>query len=371
MPFGALLCSIIKKITTFVRKSPHLLHSNYLIMLSVHRLYKFLPVFISLLIFINLSSCVSAKKYKAMEYDKNVALADRINAQQRIDNLEGMIKRLKNDTTFLGNSFRNLSVQYSDLRASSTQTALQLSEQLNQNRIELRAYEKDLYEKETKLKEREHLVQELQMAIDRKEAAQRTLIEHLRTALIGFSSEDLQIIRKDGKVYVSMSEKLLFKSGQAEVDEIGKFALSKLADVMNRNPEIDIIVEGHTDNVPIKTAIYKDNWDLSVYRATTVTRILSEQYGVNATRILASGRGEFFPVASNEDSDGKSKNRRTEIILMPKLDEIYRTLDNSATPIPENPVNPVFPEGNDGNNPENLPIQDTPNNEQPGGNTPE
>lgn len=322
-----------------------------------------LAFMVSLLLVLNFSACVSAKKYKTMEYEKNIAFADKINAQQRIENLEGIIKLLKKDTTSIGLAYRNLTEQYSDLRASSTQTALQLSEQLNQTRNELRAQEKALYDKEMTLREREHLVQELQMAIERKEEAQRLLIENLRQALIGFSSEDLQIIRKDGKVYVSMSEKLLFKSGQAEVDEIGKFALSKLAEVLNRNPNIDITVEGHTDNVPIQTAVYKDNWDLSVYRATTVTRILSELYGVNATRILASGRGEFFPVASNDDSEGKSKNRRTEIILMPKLDEIYRTLENSTVPKPDNSI--INPDGNlmpgeDGGSIDKMPIEEGP-----------
>ena len=106
--------------------------------------------------------------------------------------------------------------------------------------------------------------------------------------------------------------------------------LKALADVLNKNPDIQILVEGHTDNVPIKTAVFKDNWDLSVGRATTITRMLNKEYGVTATRMTASGRGEYFPRASNDTPEGKAKNRRTEIILSPKLDEIMNLLNNSG-----------------------------------------
>lgn len=313
-----------------------------------------------------LTSCVSAKKYKNMEYERNTAFADKVNAQQRIDNLEGMLKKMKADTANFGMAYRNLNEQYLTLKASSTLTAQQLSQQLQASRKELRAKEDTLYRKEMQLMEREQLVQELQMAIERKELAQRALIESLQAALVGFSAEDLQIERKGGKVYVSLSEKLLFQSGQADVDEQGKMALAKLAEVLNRNPNIDITVEGHTDNVPIKTAVYKDNWDLSVYRATTVARILCEMYGLNTTRILASGRGEYYPVADNSTAEGRARNRRTEIILMPKLDEVYRTLETSsnarnftnvapAAPQPETPANP----------PAEVPVQPEPDDKQP------
>ena len=135
---------------------------------------------------------------------------------------------------------------------------------------------------------------------------------------------------RDGKVYVSMSDKLLFKSGSAAVEPKGVNALKVLADILNKNPDIQILVEGHTDNVPIKTALYKDNWDLSVGRATTITRMLNEVYGVQATRMTASGRGEYYPKADNTTQEGKAMNRRTEIILSPKLDEIMNLLNTSS-----------------------------------------
>ena len=186
----------------------------------------------------------------------------------------------------------------------------------------------ELREQERLLMERERALRELQAIISRQDSITRRLNEVLRNALLGFNSDELSVEIKNGKVYVSLSDKLLFKSGSAAVEEKGKEALQVLADVLGKNPDIDILVEGHTDNVPIKTAQYKDNWDLSVARATTITRILTESYSISPKRVTASGRSEFFPKASNETADGKAKNRRTEIILSPKLDEIMNLLNS-------------------------------------------
>jgi chemotaxis protein MotB len=123
-----------------------------------------------------------------------------------------------------------------------------------------------------------------------------------------------------------MSDKLLFKSGSADVESKGKEALQKLAEVLNKNNEIGIAIEGHTDNVPIKTAIYKDNWDLSAARATNVVRLLTDEYNMDPHRLTAAGRGEFSPVADNSTMEGKAKNRRTEIVLSPKLDELLKAI---------------------------------------------
>jgi chemotaxis protein MotB len=123
-----------------------------------------------------------------------------------------------------------------------------------------------------------------------------------------------------------MSDKLLFKSGSAAVEAKGKDALKVLSEVLNKNADIDILVEGHTDNVPINTQVYKDNWDLSVSRATSIVRILTEDYKIKPTRLTASGKGEYFPKSDNSTSEGRARNRRTEIILSPKLEEIMQLL---------------------------------------------
>jgi chemotaxis protein MotB len=187
-----------------------------------------------------------------------------------------------------------------------------------------------LSQKDKDLQEKERMLREMQAIIARQDEMTKKLNQTLRDALVGFNSDELTMEIRDGKVYVSMSDKLLFKSGSNAVEPKGVEALKALADVLNKNPDIQILVEGHTDNVPIKTAVYKDNWDLSVARATSITRMLNEKYGVAATRMTASGRGEYFPKASNDTAEGKAKNRRTEIILSPKLDEIMNLLQNSG-----------------------------------------
>ena len=128
---------------------------------------------------------------------------------------------------------------------------------------------------------------------------------------------------------IAMSYKLLFESGKAIVNEQGKMALGKLAQVLNRQTDIDVYIEGHTDSVPIKTAVYQDNWDLSVIRATSVVRILTETYEVNPLQIQPCGRGEFKPIDDNSSVEGRAKNRRTEIIMAPKLDKLFQMLQNN------------------------------------------
>lgn len=211
------------------------------------------------------------------------------------------------------------------------QMKLSGQENINENQsAELSQKERDLQNKNKDLQEKERMLREMQAIIARQDEMTKKLNQTLRDALVGFNSDELTMEIRDGKVYVSMSDKLLFKSGSNAVEPKGVEALKVLADVLNKNPDIQILVEGHTDNVPIKTAVYKDNWDLSVARATSITRMLNEKYGVAATRMTASGRGEYFPKASNDTAEGKAKNRRTEIILSPKLDEIMNLLQNSG-----------------------------------------
>ena len=176
------------------------------------------------------------------------------------------------------------------------------------------------------LNERERTINELQDMINAQNEKVQKLLSSVKDALLGFSSEELTVTEKDGKVYVAMSDKLLFESGSARVDKRGKEALAKLAEVLNKQSDIDVYIEGHTDSKPINTAQFKDNWDLSVIRATSVVRILTKDYGVNPLQIQPSGRGEYMPVADNESAEGRSKNRRTEIIMAPKLDKLYQML---------------------------------------------
>jgi chemotaxis protein MotB len=204
-----------------------------------------------------------------------------------------------------------------------------MTDKLNQGYLydeRIKEKERRLESKEKELEEREQRISELEKMIARQDSIAKRLNRILREALLGFKADELSIEIKDGKVYVSMSDKLMFASGKAEVQEKGKEALEVLAKVLKKNPEFQILVEGHTDNVPISTEKYKDNWDLSVARATSMVRLLNQKHGLDAERLTASGRGEHDPKATNETAAGRAQNRRTEIVLSPNLDELMEYL---------------------------------------------
>ena len=229
-----------------------------------------------------------------------------INAQ-----MSAQIKNLLRDTTKMGNSIR----QYQSM--------------LNVNMTEQEKLNALLSQKKNELNERERTINELQDMIKAQNDKVQNLLSNVKDALLGFSTDELTVREKDGKVYVAMSDKLLFQSGSARLDKRGEEALCKLAEVLNKQTDIDVFIEGHTDNKPINTVQFKDNWDLSVIRATSVVRILIKNYNVNPLQIQPSGRGEYMPVDDNETAEGRSKNRRTEIIMAPKLDKLFQMLQSS------------------------------------------
>jgi len=190
---------------------------------------------------------------------------------------------------------------------------------------ELDARKRELKVKDAELKEKAQRMDELDRRLRSQTDAMTNLRQKVADALVNFKAEDLTVSMRDGKVYVSLSEQLLFPSGSDAVEPKGKEALTKLATVMTTNTDIDMMVEGHTDNVPIKRGRFNDNWDLSTARATSIARILLAA-GLPPEHLTAAGRSEYVPIASNDTPEGKQRNRRTEIILIPKLDELYKTL---------------------------------------------
>ena len=228
-------------------------------------------------------------------------------------------KELNDQNNKLGTLYKDVQDKYNTLISQSLSQTDKLSKALA-------AKSEDLDAKEKLLSEREKTLDEMRQIIARQDSITNNLNNILRNALLGFNSDELSVEIKNGKVYVSMSDKLLFQSGSSSVENKGKDALKLLAGVLDKNSDIDILVEGHTDNVPIKTSVYKDNWDLSVARATSIVRILTTEYKIIPTRLTASGKGEFFPKADNDTPEGRAKNRRTEIILSPKLDELMKLL---------------------------------------------
>jgi len=276
---------------------------------------KFSALFVSLILAaVLVSSCVSKKKFLQSE-------KSRMNAQDSLKMFLARSGSLEEDTTQYGIRFRNLMNEKNFLEESSTSEKKYLSS-------ELTAKGKELEQKEKLLQEREKKLQELQDLISKKDQAVNELRTKINNALVGFKSDELSVELKNGKVYVSLAEKLLFKSGSAQVDPKGKEALGKLAAVLEKNPDIDIMIEGHTDNVPLIPGKFDDNWDLSVSRATSIVRILTEDNNVEPKRVTAAGRSEFVPLVSNDTPEGKARNRRTEIILSPKLDELFQILNS-------------------------------------------
>lgn len=256
-----------------------------------------------------LSSCAShvtcanqamaKRKYSGKRY--NAALRER-------DSLCSVTKSQSAQLSALNQDYTDLAGKYNELAQKTGNLSL------------------DLKNKNATLSEKEAQLQNLQRIMRRQDSILNALNNSVKNALMGFNPDELSVEMKNGKVYVSMSDKLLFKSGDATVEAKGKDALKKLAEVLNKNNDVEISIEGHTDNVPIKTAIYKDNWDLSTARANNVIRLLSDEYGMDAHRLTASGRGEYYPVADNATVEGKAKNRRTEIVLSPKLDELMKLI---------------------------------------------
>ena len=239
--------------------------------------------------------------------------------ENEIAKLNEDIQELNKDIGDLETSLDEVDKKYNALMGEK----LSQSEQFD---LALQQKTKELDEKERLLAEREKALNDLRSVIARQDSVTQRLNDLIRNALLSFPSDQLSVEIKNGKVYVSMSDKLLFKSGSAAVETKGKEALKVLAGVLDKNRDIDILVEGHTDSIPIHTSVYRDNWDLSVARATSIVRILTTEYQIAPTRLTASGKGEFSPKASNSTPEGRALNRRTEIILSPKLEEIMQLL---------------------------------------------
>ena len=259
-----------------------------------------------------LASCVSSKKFSELEalqkstndllnaatVKLNTCDEEKAAALANVASLEEQINFLKSNNQDLISNLGNLTT---------------LSQKGAEN------LEKSL----ESLKEKDTRIKSLRDAVTRKDSVTLALVTSLKGVLGNISDEDIEINVEKGVVYVSISDKLLFRSGSFSVNNAAKEVLGKVAKVINDKPELEFMVEGHTDNVPIKVEGTQDNWDLSVRRATAIVRILQKDFGVAPERMTAAGRGEYIPVADNDSSAGRAKNRRTRIVVLPKLDQFY------------------------------------------------
>ena len=265
-------------------------------------------------------ACVSNKKFNSMKAEALRLDGELNSANTRIDDLTrrndtltAKNLRLVSDSTRLYMSYTALQERYQKLLADgSAETARML---------------KELETSQMALNERSRRVNELEAMLRSREEAINAIRRKVTDALTGFDGKGLSISIKNGNVYVSMDDKLLFRSGSFEIDPNGARAVHDLATVLAQNPDINVMVEGHTDDVPYRpNGQLRDNLDLSAKRATTVVRLLLENTGIAPSRIIAAGRGESLPVASGKTSEARAKNRRTEIILTPKLDELMQLM---------------------------------------------
>jgi chemotaxis protein MotB len=254
------------------------------------------------------------------------------------------LKNLKNKYNQLDQRYKELQIAHETLINGSTSETKNLmskldnaqrdlyqrEDQLNQLSLKLEKERSELSSLKNELNMKNRSLIELQNILAKKDSAVDAIKQKVSAALLGFENQGLTVTKKNGKVYVSLEEKLLFNSGSTDVDPRGKNALRKLASVLEQNKDINITIEGHTDDVPVISGVkYNDNWDLSVQRATSIIRILLDGTSINPKRLTASGRGEFLPVDSNKTSEARQKNRRTEIILTPNLDELFNILNTN------------------------------------------
>jgi chemotaxis protein MotB len=263
------------------------------------------------------TSCVSKKKYQAIQAS-NQNLLDQMSA------LRGDLDKCNSKTATLENSNQHLQDRVNEL--SSTNAAL-LSNVGNM--ATLSAQEAANLEKSLEnIREKDLQIRTLRDALDKKDSVTLALVVSLKSSLGNLNDTDVTVNVEKSVVFISLSDKMLFSSGSTTISPRAKDVLAKVATVVNAKPEMEVLVEGHTDDVPISKDCVKDNWDLSVLRATAITRVLTNDLGVAPGRVTAGGRGQFVPLFANDSPEHKSANRRTRIVIMPKIDEFYKMVED-------------------------------------------
>ena len=296
-----------------------------------------------------LSDCEKIKKeLSAQKLDlENKA----IELEAQTKKMQAQIRKLEEDTTILGrfareanDNYRSLQSNYDDLSTAyksmnagnkkEIETILaQLQDaqrKLDEKEKEVKSLMADLDKKKSDLDEKNAKYLELQSILAKKDDDLKALKNKIKSALVGFEGSGLEVAEKNGKIYVSMEEKLLFASGKFSLDAKGESALKELAKVLEADKDINVMVEGHTDNVPYSAATsaqIRDNWDLSVMRATTIVKTILKYGNIDPQRLTASGRSEYVPLDTDDTKEARAKNRRTEIILTPKLDTLFEILE--------------------------------------------
>ncbi|HEV8286735.1 MAG TPA: OmpA family protein [Chitinophagaceae bacterium] len=288
------------------------------------------PTIFLLSISLILFSCVSSKKYKESQakYDElNVKLTgvqgDLANCNTDKNNLTRERDDLQSQNASLNNRIADLNKQIDFLKENNTTVLRQLQDLSVLSSSQAESIKKSL----DNIGAKDVYIKDLQSALARKDSLNMALVMNLKGAVGNLDDQDINIKVDKGVVYIDISDKLLFTSGRYEVTKNAKQVLGKVAQVLKNQPDIEFMVEGHTDNVPYHGGVLLDNWDLSVKRATAVIRILQNEYGLDPAKMAAAGRGEYKPLTTNNDADSRAANRRTRIVILPQLDQFFKLLE--------------------------------------------
>jgi len=288
------------------------------------------PIIFLLTISLVLFSCVSTKKYKESlsRYDElNTKLTavqgDLTNCNSDKNTLTHQRDDLQNQNANLNSKIADLNKQIDFLKENNTTVLRQLQDLSVLSSSQAESIKKSL----DNIGAKDIYIKDLQSALARKDSLNMALVMNLKGAIGNLDDKDINIKVDKGVVYIDISDKLLFATGRYEVTKNAKQVLGKVAQVLKNQPDIEFMVEGHTDNVPYHNGILLDNWDLSVKRATAVVRILQNEYGLDPTKIAAAGRGEYKPLTTNNDAEGRAANRRTRIVILPQLDQFFKLLE--------------------------------------------
>ena len=287
------------------------------------------------LFILTMNSCVSTRIFNDLE-SRYALLKNNYTQQTKT------IEKIKNDLDELNKKYKaqekSLSLTYDSLRAKKQsleklKTSLELLKENSESALRVRISENEklmerISERENELADKITRIDDLERLISQQKKLMQALKERLSNALLNYEGKGLSVEARDGKVYVSMENKLLFQSGSWDVETEGKSALASLGEVLSDNPDISILIEGHTDNVPFTgRGSIKGNWDLSTKRATSIVNILLENPEILPQNLTAAGRGEYLPIAPNSTREGRSANRRIEVILSPQLDKITQIIN--------------------------------------------
>ena len=288
----------------------------------------------SLFLSVFLFSCVSSKKYKKSQ-------ADYANLQVRHSQLEGDLSNCNNDKAKLAKDKSDLEAEKANLNGRIADMNKQMDflkdnnttvlKQLQDLSVITSSQAESIKKSLDNIGAKDAYIIDLQTAMARKDSLNMALVMNLKGAIGNMNDQDINIKVDKGVVYIDISDKMLFKTGKYEVTPQAKEVLGKVAMVLKNQPDIEFMVEGHTDNVPFKSGVLLDNWDLSVKRATAVVRILQNQYGLDPRKMAASGRGEYLPLMDNNSSDNRAINRRTRIVILPQLDQFFQLLEPKKT----------------------------------------